>query len=86
MPFSLLLIVAAVLASGPVRADCELLYAPAETRARLLAFHHVNELRRAREQAHAITAGTGKKPGADPHRLAPARGHDAPANPRSRPR
>lgn len=50
----LLLALACMLASGPLRADCELLYAPPEVRARLLAFHYTNELRR---------AGAGAPPG-----------------------
>lgn len=48
----LLLALAGMLASGPLRADCELLYAPPEIRDRLLAFHYTNELRRARERAY----------------------------------
>lgn len=83
MPLSFrLLILATVLASGPVRADCELLYAPAETRARLLAFHHANELRRAREQAHGSVADTDARP-AESDRQGPARGRAAPPARRS---
>ncbi|MGN2247948.1 hypothetical protein ACFWZ3_14785 [Frateuria sp. GZRR35] len=53
MPRSfLLLALACTLACGTARADCELLYAPPDIRARLMAFHHANELRRAREQLH----------------------------------
>jgi len=56
-PF-LFLALAGMLASGPLRADCELLYAPPEVRARLLAFHYTNELRRAREQKrHQVIDG-----------------------------
>ena len=44
------LALAAVLHAATARADCELLYAPPELRARLLAFHYANELRRAQER------------------------------------
>jgi len=46
-----LLALAAMLHAVPARADCELLYAPAQIRARLLAFHYANEQRRAQERA-----------------------------------
>ncbi|UGB38634.1 hypothetical protein [Frateuria soli] len=78
----LLLALACALACGTARADCELLYAPPEIRARLLAFHHATELRRAREQARH-DAGRPRKPPqpvpATQDREAPAR---APATPR----
>ena len=57
MPRSFLpLALVALLAAQPARADCELLYAPPQVRARLLAFHHANELRRARQPARHETA------------------------------
>lgn len=57
----LLLALAGMLASGPLRADCELLYASPEVRARLLAFHYTNALRRAREQEHHQVIDGGRK-------------------------
>lgn len=39
----------ALLAASPTHADCELLYAPPNIRAKTLAFHYANEQRRARE-------------------------------------
>jgi hypothetical protein len=54
----LLPFILAALCTGPARADCELPYAPPELRARLLAFHHANELRRAQEQAYREAAGS----------------------------
>lgn len=46
-------------------ADCELLYAPPEVRARLLAFHYANEQRRASEHGkHAGTPVPGSRAGA----------------------
>jgi hypothetical protein len=80
MPLSLLLLILSLLlASGPARADCELLYAPPELRARLLAFHHANELRRAREQPRGAVADGGATPAAPSGRNEPARDHAAPA-------
>lgn len=40
---------ALLLAVDPLRADCELRYAPSELRAKALAFHDANESRRAAE-------------------------------------
>ena len=44
-----LIIALIVSVARPAHADCELLYAPPAVRARLLAFHYANEMRRERE-------------------------------------
>lgn len=83
MPRPILLLgLACTLACGTVRADCELLYAPPEIRARLLAFHYANELRRAREQAHHDAELARKRP--QPARA--THGRDEPARTPARPR
>lgn len=53
-----------MLGTPPARADCELLYAPPQLRARLFAFHHANEQRRAREAATQGVPGAARA-GAD---------------------
>ncbi|MCX7514057.1 hypothetical protein [Frateuria sp. STR12] len=72
-------------AAGPARADCDLLYAPPQIRARLLAFHHANELRRAQERKARDVVVTpqrrappqlGRSPASEP-----ARGGGKPASP-----
>lgn len=65
MPRTLLLLVLAIVLASRARADCELQYAPPDIRARLLAFHYANELRRARELAHGPVARTHGKPTPD---------------------
>lgn len=52
----MLCVVPVMLAAPLARADCELLYAPPQIRARLLAFHYANEQRRAGEHAKAVAA------------------------------
>jgi hypothetical protein len=81
-----LLALAAVLRTAPVRADCELLYAPPEIRARLLAFHYANEQRRAQERAAHDTPSAPppaparqrtrgpQRPDGSPQRLRPSTG------------
>jgi len=81
-----MLILASTLASVPAHADCELLYAPPQTRARMLAFHYANELRRARERARVDVANMGHAPQADGGRTSHDRGHTAPARAPTGPR
>lgn len=66
------LLIALAGAAPGARADCELLYAPPGVRARLLAFHHATETRRAQEHrdrhAGVLRRGAPTRPDTAPAR------------------
>jgi hypothetical protein len=54
LPFTRLCVIAALATVHPLHADCELLFAPADIRARALAFHHAGEQRRTLEHLSSV--------------------------------
>lgn len=62
-----LCVLAALAVVPPLHADCELLFAPANVRARALAFHHANEQRRAAEGRPPVATAGADPQGAGNH-------------------